>query len=79
LKSVHGTIGQWAIEVAETYPSAQVFGIDLAPNQPEVIPSNCRFVIADAIVELPEFHDCSADLINSRYKLARGVQLSSQY
>jgi hypothetical protein len=66
LEIVHRVIGRWAIEVAQENPSTQVVGIDLAPIQPEIIPSNCEFVIADAIVELPEFRDCSADLVNSR-------------
>jgi ubiquinone/menaquinone biosynthesis C-methylase UbiE len=76
-ESAYGTVGRWAIEVAEENPSARVVGIDLAPVQPETIPSNCEFVIGDAIVELPEFHDCSADLINSRSE-TYNVQSSSQ-
>jgi ubiquinone/menaquinone biosynthesis C-methylase UbiE len=73
-QSIHRGIGRWAIEVAQKYPSSQVFGIDLAPTQPEDFPTNCKFIIGDAIVELPEFYDCSADVINSRYELARGVR-----
>jgi hypothetical protein len=68
LESGHRALGRWAIEVADENPSARVVGIDLAPTQPHIIPLNCEFIIGDAIVELPEFHDCSADLINSRYK-----------
>jgi hypothetical protein len=73
LESVHRVIGLWAIEVAEKYCSARVIGIDLAPVQPALIPSNCQFVIGDAMLELLEFHDCSADLINSRYN-PRGIR-----
>jgi len=78
LESVDWAIGAWPIEVEIGYQSARVVGIDLAPVQPEIIPTNCEFVIGDAIVELLEFHDCSADLINSRYGQS-GLRSSSQY
>lgn len=45
--------GKWAIEMAETFPDAEVLGIDLSlpsvikdPNR--LVPSNCSFKIADA-------------------------------
>lgn len=45
--------GKWAIEMAETFPDAEVLGIDLRlpsvlqdPSHP--VPSNCSFKIADA-------------------------------
>ncbi|KZF23408.1 S-adenosyl-L-methionine-dependent methyltransferase [Xylona heveae TC161] len=40
--------GIWAIDVADTYPSAQVIGTDLAPVQPTWVPTNCQFEIDDA-------------------------------
>jgi hypothetical protein len=78
LESANRVIGRWAIEVAKEYPSARVIGIDLAPTQPEEVPTNCEFVIGDAIVELPEFHDCSTDLINARY-ISFAVRLSDNH
>lgn len=54
--------GIWAIEFANTYPSARVIGTDLSviqPAQPEVIPSNLSFEIDDAEDEwiLPQKFD----------------------
>ncbi|KAJ9638964.1 hypothetical protein H2201_007434 [Coniosporium apollinis] len=40
--------GIWAIEFADSYPSANVLGIDLSPIQPSWVPPNCRFVVDDA-------------------------------
>ncbi|KAK7985196.1 S-adenosyl-L-methionine-dependent methyltransferase [Apiospora saccharicola] len=40
--------GIWAIDLAETYPSAVVIGTDLSPIQPEYVPQNCEFLIDDA-------------------------------
>jgi SAM-dependent methyltransferase len=39
--------GIWAIDVADEFPSATVFGIDLSPIQPEWLPNNCRFHVDD--------------------------------
>ncbi|CAL5873351.1 uncharacterized protein PFLUO_LOCUS7622 [Penicillium psychrofluorescens] len=40
--------GQWALEMAEDFPNAQIFGTDLSPIQPTWAPPNCRFFIDDA-------------------------------
>jgi hypothetical protein len=37
--------GKWAMEFAEAHPSCQIVGIDLSPIQPNVVPSNCSFVV----------------------------------
>ncbi|KAK4211175.1 S-adenosyl-L-methionine-dependent methyltransferase [Rhypophila decipiens] len=39
--------GIWAMDVADTYPSAAVVGVDLAPTQPSMIPPNVHFEIDD--------------------------------
>lgn len=39
--------GIWALEVAQTFPHLQVFGVDLSAIQPESRPSNCRFMTAN--------------------------------
>ncbi|KEZ42062.1 Uncharacterized protein SAPIO_CDS6479 [Scedosporium apiospermum] len=39
--------GVWAIDMADEYPSSQVFGVDLSPIQPEWVPINCRFHVDD--------------------------------
>ncbi|KAL6703740.1 hypothetical protein ACN47E_009121 [Coniothyrium glycines] len=42
--------GIWAIDMADTYPSATVIGTDLSPIQPEWVPPNCHFEIDDVSV-----------------------------
>ncbi|KAI8712699.1 hypothetical protein NCS52_01368700 [Fusarium sp. LHS14.1] len=43
--------GIWAIDVADTYPSAEVIGTDISPIQPAWVPPNCKFHIDDAQLE----------------------------
>lgn len=40
--------GIWAIDMADTYPSAEVIGTDISPIQPAWVPPNCIFHIDDA-------------------------------
>ncbi|KAK5936590.1 hypothetical protein PMZ80_011155 [Knufia obscura] len=40
--------GAWCIDVADAHPNALVKGIDLSPIQPNNVPPNCVFEIADA-------------------------------
>ncbi|CDM31137.1 hypothetical protein DTO013E5_231 [Penicillium roqueforti] len=40
--------GEWALEMAEDYPRADIIGTDLSPIQPNWVPPNCRFYIDDA-------------------------------
>ena len=61
------TVGRWAIEVADKYPSARVIGMDLAPNQPTDVPRNCEFVIGDLTRDMDNYDDGSMDLVQSRY------------
>lgn len=39
--------GQWAIDVGDTYPAAEVIGIDLSPIQPDWTPPNVKFEVDD--------------------------------
>ncbi len=43
--------GIWAIDMADTYPTAQVIGTDISPIQPGWLPPNCSFQIDDAQLE----------------------------
>lgn len=43
--------GIWAIDVADTYPAAEVIGTDISPIQPGWVPPNCSFHIEDAQLE----------------------------
>jgi methylase of polypeptide subunit release factors len=57
--------GAWAIEVADRFTRCHVVGTDLSPIQPELVPENVDFVIADLSNGL-DFDTGSTDLVNSR-------------
>ena len=59
--------GNWVIEVADRYGSASVIGIDLSPIQPEDVPTNAEFRIADLTEDMYMFDNGSVDLVHSRY------------
>ncbi|KAF2021141.1 S-adenosyl-L-methionine-dependent methyltransferase [Aaosphaeria arxii CBS 175.79] len=40
--------GIWAMDFAEQHPNSRVLGTDLSPIQPNYVPVNCTFEIADA-------------------------------
>lgn len=56
--------GIWAIEYANSHPSAQVIGVDLSPIQPQFIPPNCVFETDD--LEMDWTWSIPFDLIHSR-------------
>jgi len=58
--------GQWCLEVANEFPSATAIGIDLSPIQPDWIPLNVEFIVAD-LNEGLDFDEGSYDLVHSRY------------
>ncbi|KAL8776423.1 MAG: hypothetical protein Q9213_008279 [Squamulea squamosa] len=57
--------GIWAIEMAESFPDAQVVGTDLSPIQPTWVPPNCMFEVDDVTMEWT-FRKDSFDFIHSR-------------
>ncbi|KAF2085456.1 methyltransferase [Saccharata proteae CBS 121410] len=60
--------GIWCIEMAETYPSAQVQGIDLSPIQPVWVPPNVKFLVDD--LESPWIEPSDHyDLVHGRHVL----------
>ncbi|KAH8889718.1 S-adenosyl-L-methionine-dependent methyltransferase [Thozetella sp. PMI_491] len=61
--------GDWAIEVAEHYPSAQVIGVDLSPIQPAWVPPNLRFVVDDIEDEASWIHGDDVDFMHLRFIL----------
>lgn len=56
--------GAWAIDVADEYEQAHVFGTDISPIQPDYIPPNCAFHIDD--FESPWIFDEPFDYIHAR-------------
>ncbi|KAF8248369.1 S-adenosyl-L-methionine-dependent methyltransferase [Wilcoxina mikolae CBS 423.85] len=63
--------GIWAIDMADTYPMAEVIGIDLSPTQPGWVPPNCKFEVDDAEQDWT-FQPDSFDFIHAR-NIAQGV------
>lgn len=43
--------GQWAIEISDEFPEAEVIGTDLSPIQPNEVPENCYFYVEDSADE----------------------------
>ena len=41
-------MGDWAIQMGDLFPDAQVIGTDLSPIQPEEVPPNVEFYIEDS-------------------------------
>jgi len=59
--------GRWAIEVADQFPTAEVYGVDLSPTQPTDVPENCEFCVGDFTeLEDLDFAEASFDLVHSR-------------
>ena len=57
--------GRWVVEVAESYPTARVIGVDLSPIQPTEVPRNAEFFLMDLTQDV-DFDDGSTDLVQSR-------------
>ena len=60
--------GQWAMAVADEFPSAVVVGVDVAAIQPTWVPTNCEFEIGD-VEETWQRRLDSFDLIHMRHPL----------
>ncbi|KAK4560723.1 hypothetical protein LTR86_005302, partial [Recurvomyces mirabilis] len=58
--------GIWCIDMADTYPSAQVVGTDLSPVQPDWVPPNCSFEVDDFELDWT-WGDNRFDLIHHRH------------
>ncbi|KAH7305938.1 S-adenosyl-L-methionine-dependent methyltransferase [Stachybotrys elegans] len=57
--------GIWAIEMGDDYPSANIFGNDLSPIQPDWVPPNVKFIVDD--VEKDWAEPIQYDFIHCRY------------
>ncbi|KKA27159.1 hypothetical protein TD95_000388 [Thielaviopsis punctulata] len=58
--------GIWAIEMADEFPDAEVFGVDLSPIQPDWVPPNCRFHVDDYEDDWTYREDEKFDYIHGR-------------
>ena len=58
--------GEWAMEVADQFPGARIYGLDLSPIQPNIIPRNAQFILKD-ISEPLDFDTGQTDLVQSRF------------
>jgi hypothetical protein len=57
--------GKWVLEVADQFPTARVYGLDLSPIQGTNHPLNAFFRVEDLTQGL-DFDDGSTDLVHSR-------------
>jgi len=60
------------LEVADQYPGALVYGIDISPIQPTFVPGNAEFLVMDLTQGL-DFDDGSTDFVHSRYLILATV------
>ncbi|KIJ64916.1 hypothetical protein HYDPIDRAFT_40094 [Hydnomerulius pinastri MD-312] len=58
--------GRWAIEIAQEFPAANVIGVDLSPVEKELLPQNCKFIVADITMFPLPFEDSSFDVVQMR-------------
>lgn len=70
--------GIWAIEAGDTYPSAEVFGCDLSPIQPDWVPPNVKFLVDD-IEDSWTWPDNHFDLIFSRLLVSGSIIDKKKY
>ncbi|KAJ5812848.1 hypothetical protein N7447_009871 [Penicillium robsamsonii] len=64
---------EWAMEMAEDYPEADIIGTDLSPIQPNWAPPNCRFFVDDAESDWTFSSGESFDYIHSR-SMSGGIE-----
>ena len=57
--------GAWCIDMGDVYEHAEIIGIDISANMPELVPPNVRFEVAD--VEDSWTFTQPFDFIHSRY------------
>jgi SAM-dependent methyltransferase len=58
--------GRWCREVAETFPQAQVIGLDLSVPSVSPWPSNCAFVVANILEQGLPFPAHTFDYVHQR-------------
>jgi ubiquinone/menaquinone biosynthesis C-methylase UbiE len=57
--------GSWCMDVADDFPTANVYGIDLSPVQPIYVANNCTFILENVLYGT-SFLDDKFDLVQSR-------------
>ena len=58
--------GNWALDMAEDFPHAEIVGTDLSPIQPSFSPPNCRFFVDDAESDWTFTRDEAFDSVHAR-------------
>ncbi|CAG8716290.1 22367_t:CDS:2, partial [Dentiscutata erythropus] len=59
--------GHWSFEIAQEFPQAEIYGVDIMPQFPtEIKPSNCHFMECNIKDGLP-FEDNEFDYVFMRY------------
>jgi len=58
--------GLWAVDMADEFPHVDVTGVDLAPLQPRVVPSNCTFELCNLDCRCLPYPSGSYDVVHAR-------------
>ncbi|KAH9079525.1 S-adenosyl-L-methionine-dependent methyltransferase [Lactarius deliciosus] len=58
--------GLWAVDMADEFPHVEVTGVDLAPLQPRMVPSNCTFELCDLDARCLPYPSNSYDVVHAR-------------
>ncbi|KAI0006138.1 S-adenosyl-L-methionine-dependent methyltransferase [Russula compacta] len=58
--------GLWAVDMADEFPHVDVTGVDLAPLQPRIVPSNCTFELCNLDCRCLPYPSNSYDVVHAR-------------
>ncbi|KAF8274911.1 S-adenosyl-L-methionine-dependent methyltransferase [Lactarius quietus] len=58
--------GLWAVDMADEFPHVEVTGVDLAPLQPRMVPTNCTFELCDLEARCLPYPSNSYDVVHAR-------------
>jgi len=58
--------GHWAVDMADEFPHVDVTGVDLAPLQPRIVPSNCTFELCNLDCDCLPYPSNSYDVVHAR-------------
>ncbi|KAI5458194.1 methyltransferase domain-containing protein [Mariannaea sp. PMI_226] len=69
-------VGDWAIQIGDEFPDAQIIGTDLSPIQPAEVPPNVRFYVEDSTD--PWVFNHQFDYIHTRFTTGCWAEFETQ-